>query len=90
MRRFKNFKDIQEFLQNIDHKGGLIEGNNPVCNTGRDGRQGRCDIVRPAEALLPKAALSRDHSDHVRAALSISYPANRAPQTHYRSLIPSS
>ena len=47
MRRFKH---IQEFLQNIGHKGGFIDGNNPVCNTGRSGRQGGGDILRPADS----------------------------------------
>ena len=36
-------------MQHIGHRSGLIDGNDPVCNTCRGGRQGGDDILRPTD-----------------------------------------
>ncbi len=45
MRRFEH---IQEFLQDIGLKGGLIDGNDPVFSTGRRGV-----VIKLDELILP-------------------------------------
>ena len=67
MRRFKH---IQEFLQNIGHKGGFIDGNNPVCNTGRSGRQGGGDILRPADSGKSSSTTTRPFREGARGLLA--------------------